>query len=45
MPFEMVSGVVRGMVVLDGSVIIEWEGAVLRVNLGHPIVTSGDFVA
>ena len=25
-------------------VIIEGEGAVLRVKLGHPIVTNGDFV-
>jgi len=28
-----------------GVVIVEDEGAVLRVNLGHPIVTDGDFVA
>jgi len=26
-------------------VIVEGEGAVLRVNFGHPIVTNGDFVA
>jgi len=26
-------------------VIIEGGGAVLRVNLGHPISTSGDYVA
>jgi len=28
-----------------GVVIIEEEGSVLAVNLGHPIVTNGDFVA
>jgi len=41
MPFGIVSGVGRGMSVLDGVVIIEGEGAVL----GHPIVTNGDFIA
>jgi len=41
MPFGLVSGVGRGMGVLDGLMIIEREGAVL----GHPIVTDGDFVA
>jgi len=25
-------------------VIVEWEGAVLGVNLGCPIVTNGEFV-
>jgi len=34
MPFEMVSGIDRGMGVLDGV-----------VYLGRPIVTDGDFVA
>jgi len=28
-----------------GVVIIKGEGVVFWVNLGHPIVTSGDFVA
>jgi len=43
MPFGLVSGVGRGMgCVLDGVVIVEWEGAVLWVNLGRPIVTNGD---
>jgi len=28
-----------------GVVIVEGEGLVLAVNLGHPIVTNGDFVA
>ena len=41
----MVSGVSRGMDVLDGVMIVKGEGAVLGVNLGCPIVTSGDFVA
>jgi len=36
MPFGMVSGVGRGMGVLDGVVIVEGEGAVL----GYAIVTS-----
>ena len=45
MPFWMVSGVGRGMGVLDGVVIVEGEGAVLRVNLGRPIVTNGKFAA
>jgi len=33
------------MGVLDGMVIVEGEAAVLVVNVGHPIVTNGDFVA
>ena len=41
----MVSGVGRGMGVLDGVVIVKGEGAVLGVNLEHPIVANGDFVA
>jgi len=45
MPFEMESGVGRGMSVLDGVEIVEEKGAVLGVNVGHPIVTNGDFVA
>jgi len=45
MPFGVVSGIGRGMSVLDGVVIVEGEGAVLEVNLGHPILTNGDFVA
>jgi len=43
MPFGMVSGIGRGMGVLDGVVIVKGKGAVLGVNLGHPIVTNGDF--
>ena len=42
MSFGMVSGVGRGMGVLDWVVIVETEGSVLVVNLGRPIVTSGD---
>ena len=41
MPFGMVSGVGRGMGVLDGVVIVKGEGAVFGVNLGRPIVTNG----
>jgi len=44
MPFGVMSGVGRGMGVLDRVVIVNGEGAVLEVNLEHPIVTSGDFV-
>jgi len=28
-----------------GMKIVKGEGAILRVNVGHPIVTDGDFVA
>jgi len=45
MPFGMVSGVGRGMRILDGMVIVIWEGAVLGVNLGRLVVINGDFVA
>ena len=45
MPIGVVSGVGRGMSVLDGVVIVEQKGAVLCVNLGRTIVTNGDFVA
>jgi len=45
MPFGMVSGVSRGMGVLDGVVIVEGKGAFLWVNLGRPLLTNGDFVA
>jgi len=45
MPFWVVIGVVRGIVLLDGVKIVEWEWAVLGVNVVHPIVTNGDFVA
>jgi len=37
---EMVSGVGRGMGVLDGVVIVEGEGAILGVNVERPIVTN-----
>ena len=30
------------MDVLDGMEIVEGESALLRVNVGHPIITSGD---
>jgi len=41
MPFGVVRGVGRGMGVLDGVIIVEWEGAILEVNVGRPIVTNG----
>jgi len=44
MPFG-VSGVDRGMGVLDGVETVEGEGAVSGLNVGHPIVTNRDFVA
>jgi len=40
-----VSGVGRGMSVLDGDGDHKGEGAVLEVNVVHTIVTNGDFVA
>jgi len=43
-PYEVVSGVNRGMGALDGG-DDQGKGAVLGVNLGCPIVTSGDFAA
>jgi len=41
MPFGVVSGVGQGMGVLDGGCYRWREGAVLRVNLGRPIVANG----
>jgi len=40
MPFRMVSGVGRGISVLDGVVSRRRERAVFRMNLGRPIVTA-----
>ena len=45
LPFGIVSGVGRGMGVLDGDGYRRREGAVLGLNLGRPVVTNGDFVA
>jgi len=45
MPLGMVSGVGRGIGVLDGGGDRRREGAVLGMNLGHPIVTNEDCVA
>jgi len=45
MLFGVVSGVGLGMGVLDFGRDRRREGVVLRVNLGHPIVTNGAFVA
>jgi len=41
----VVSEVGWGMDVLDGDGDRRREESVLGVNLGHPIVTTGDFVA
>jgi len=35
----------RGINVLDAGGDCQREGAILGVNLGHPIVTNGAFVA
>ena len=43
MPFGTVSGVGRGMGVLDWGGDRRREGTVFWVNLGRPIVTNGDF--
>jgi len=44
MPFGVVSGVDRGMGVLDDGGDRRRDRAILGVNVGHPIATSGDFV-
>jgi len=43
MLFGMVSGVGRGIAVLDGGGDRRREGAVSGVNMGRPIVTNEDF--
>jgi len=43
MPFGMVSGVGRGMGVLDGGGDRRRARGSFGVNLGRPIVTNGDF--
>jgi len=46
MPFGVVSGSVEGlMCYLYGVEIVKSEWAFLGVNVGHPIVINGDFVA
>jgi len=40
MPFGAVSGVSRGTDVLDWVNIVKLEGALLGVNVEHPIVTA-----
>ena len=42
MPFEMVSGVSRGVGVLDGGGDRRRGRGSLVINVGHPIVTNGD---
>jgi len=43
MPFGAVSGISRGMGVLDRGGYRQREGAVLGVKLGRPIVTNEAF--
>jgi len=45
MLFGMVSRVGRGMGVLDGGGDRQRGRGSFGVNLGHPIVTNGDFIA
>ena len=45
MPFRIMSGVGRGIGVLDGCGYLQRGRAVLGVNLGRPVVTNGDVVA
>jgi len=45
MPFGVVSGVSRGIGVLDAGGDCQRGRGVLEVNVGHPIVMNGDFVA
>ena len=44
-PFGVMSRVGRGMVVLDKGRNRQRERGSFGVNVGHPIVTSGDFMA
>ena len=45
MTFQVVSWVGQGMSVLVGGGDRQREGTVFGVNMMHPIVTNGDFVA
>jgi len=45
MLFGMVSRVGQGMGILDGGGDRQRGRSSFRVNLGHPIVTNGDFLA
>jgi len=45
MPFGMVNGVSQGMGALDGCGDRQMGRGIFGVNLGHPILTNGDFVA
>jgi len=45
MPFGVVSGVGRGMGMLDGGGDRQRGKGSFGVNLGRPIVTNGEFVA
>jgi len=43
MPFGVVSGVSRGMGILDGGGYRQWERGSFGVKLGRPFVTNGAF--
>jgi len=45
MPFRVVRGVTQGMGVLDGDGDHQTGKGIFGVNVGHLIVTTGDFVA
>jgi len=45
MPFGVVSGVGRGMGVVNRVVIVEGEGEALGMNLGRPTVTNGNILS
>ena len=45
MPFGVVSGIDRGMGVLDGGGDRRRKRGSFGVNVGRPVVTKGDFVA
>jgi len=44
MLFGVVSGVGRGMGALDGGGDCRREGTILEINVGHLIVTNGNFM-
>jgi len=44
MPFGVMGRLGPRMSQLDGVAIVRWEGAILGVDVGHPIVTNGDLL-
>jgi len=45
MPFGVVRQLGPKMRQIVRFVIVPWQGTIFGVDVGHPIVTSGDFVA